>query len=77
MGIDKKKANHCWGLAAMNGHVRSRHNIGCMEANAGNTPRAFEHFIIAAKAGSKDSLVIVQQGFFDGIVSKDEFANQQ
>ena len=75
VGMDKKKANHYWELAAMNGHVRSRHNIGCMEANAGNTPRAFKHFIIAAKAGSKDSLDIVQQGFFDGIVSKDEFAN--
>ena len=35
VGVDKKKAKHFWEIAAMNGNVRSRHNLGCMEVDAG------------------------------------------
>ena len=46
--IDTKKAKHCWELAAMNGHVVARHNLGVSEYEAGNHQRAMKHFIIAA-----------------------------
>jgi TPR repeat protein len=73
--VDKKKAKHYWELAAMNGSVQARHNLGSMEGNAGNHHRAYKHFIIAAKAGYKQSLDTVKEGFMDGIVTKDECAN--
>ncbi|MDB4430529.1 hypothetical protein N9140_01070, partial [bacterium] len=33
------------------------------------------HFMIAAKAGYKDSLDAAKEGFMDGIITKDEYAN--
>ena len=41
--IDKKKAKHYWELAAMNGSVRARNNLGALEFQAGNYHRAFKH----------------------------------
>ena len=72
--VDKKKGNHFFELAAMNGCVDARHNLGCTEAEAGNIDRAYKHFILAAKAGDKDSLDKVKKGFMHGIVTKDEYA---
>ena len=46
-----------------------------MEGNVGNNHRAKKHFIIAAKAGFKDSLDQVKIGFMKGIITKDEYAN--
>ena len=34
--MDKKKAKHYYELAAMNGEARARHNLGCMEGDAGD-----------------------------------------
>ena len=73
--MDKKKATHYYELAAMNGNVSARHNLGCVELEAGNQHRAFKHFMLAAKAGDKDSLDKVKTGFMNGIVTKDEYAN--
>ena len=70
-----KKAKQYWELAAMNGNVEARHNLGCMELEVGNYHRAFKHLLIAAKAGYKVSLDNVKQGFMRGIVTKDEYAN--
>ena len=39
--VDKKKANHFWELAAMNGNVNARHNLGCLEMQTGNHHRAY------------------------------------
>ena len=75
MDVDKKKARHYYELAAMNGDMNARHNLGCMEGQAGNDHRAHKHFIIAAKAGYKKSLDYVKEGFVDGIVTKEEYAN--
>ena len=61
--IDLKKAKHYYELAAINGDVKARYNLGCMEGNAGNLQRAFIHHIIAARAGSKRSLDAVKQGY--------------
>ena len=73
--IDTKKAMHYWELAAMNGSVNARHNLGYAEGQAGNHERAKKHFILAAKAGDKLSLDAVKEEFMDGIVTKDEYAN--
>ena len=75
VGMDKKKANHYYELAAMNGEVYARHNLGCVEGQAGNYHRAFKHFALAARAGDKDSLDKVKKGFMTGFITKDEYAN--
>ena len=73
--MDKKKAEHYWELAAMRGCEMARHNLGCMEKRAGNPYRAMKHFLLAARAGNKDSLDVVKEGFMHGIVTKDEYAD--
>ena len=73
--IDMKKANEYYELAAMNGDEEARYNLGCMEYNVGNYHRAFKHFIIAARAGTKRSLDAVKGGYTEGLVTKDEYAN--
>ena len=73
--VDKKKAKHYYELAAIGGDIHARHNLGCTEYEVGNHHRAFNHFIMAAKAGHKTSLDCVKTGFMDGDVTKDEYAN--
>ena len=73
--VDKKKAKHFYELAAMNGTVAARHNLGYMEVDAGNYHRAYKHFILAAKAGDKKSLDVVKEGYMDDMVTKGEYAN--
>ena len=73
--VDKEKACHFYELGAMSGDVDARHNLGCMEGRAGNHNRAMKHFILSARAGDKDSLNRVKQGFMRGHVTKDEYAN--
>ena len=73
--IDMKKAKHYYELAAMNGNVFARHNLGCMEVQADNQHRAMKHFMISARSGYDESLGTVKQGFMGGIVGKDEYAN--
>mgnify|MGYP000938486791 CR=1 FL=1 len=73
--MDKKKAKHYYELAAMNGSVKARYNVGCIEGKAGNNHRAKKHFILAARAGDKHSLDNVKASFVHGIVTKDEYEN--
>ena len=73
--MDKKKAKYYWELAAINGDLNARHNLGCEEFEAGNIARAYKHYILAAKAGFKMSLDEVKEGFMEGYVTKDEYAN--
>ena len=73
--IDKKKAMYYYELAAMNGHVMARHNLGMTEGRAGNIQRAMKHLIIAARAGDKLSLDAVKKGYMYGSVTKEEYAN--
>ena len=72
--MDKKKAKHYWELAAMNGDLNARYSLGCEEAEAGSHNRAMKHFILSSKAGYKQSLDCVKQGFLNGFVTKDEYA---
>ena len=73
--FDMKKAKHYYELAAMNGHVNARNNLGAFEGQTGNYQRAMKHFLIAARAGSKISLDTVKQGYIHGRVTKEEYAN--
>ena len=73
--IDKKKAKHYWELAAMNGSVQARNNLGAVEYEAGNHQRAFKHLILAASAGYKDSLGMIKHGYTGGHVTEEEYAN--
>ena len=71
--IDSKKAKYYFELAAMNGHIRARHNLGGIEYKAGNVDRAMKHWMIAAKVGSERSLHNIKLGFKDGHVTKDGY----
>lgn len=77
--VDINKANHYFELAAMYGSVSARYNLGCMELNVGNRTgnfqQAFKHFMISARAGFKESLDMVKEGFMKGDVTKEEYAN--
>ena len=73
--VDQKKAKYYFELAAMCGHIKARHNLGCSERQAGNLHRAIKHMIMAAKAGDEVSLNTVKHCFMQGIVKKDEYAN--
>ena len=46
-----------------------------MEGVAGNKHCAWKHFLLAARAGDKDSLDKVKDGFMWNIVTKDEYAD--
>ena len=53
---DEIKAKHYYELAAIGGFVLARHNLGCVEEDAGNLGRALKHYILAAGGGLNKSL---------------------
>ena len=69
MEVDKKKAKYFYELAAINGSVPARYNLGVIEGNAENHQRAMKHFMLAAKSGYND----FKKGFTNGFVTKDEY----
>ena len=72
---DVNKAKYYWELAAMGGDIHARYNLGNTEGRAGNIQRAYQHFIIAAKAGDKESLDNVKVGYMEGYITKEHYAN--
>jgi len=70
---DKKKAIHYFELAAMDGCIISRHNLGINEGKAGNLDRALKHFIIAVKDGHNESLQNIKQLYSNGFVPKEDY----
>ena len=70
---DEKKRLHHTEQAAIGGHPRARHNLGCIEARVNRMDRAGKHFIIAAKLGFDMSLDYVKKLHKDGHVSKEDF----
>ena len=71
--VDKKKARHYFELAAMQGHVHARHNLGFMEGEADNYDRALKHFMIAVRGGYSKSLKATQELFKRGYATKDDY----
>ena len=72
---DSKIVSHYYELAAMEGDVDARRNLGIGEYNAGNYDRALKHCMLAVKGGITDSVKCIQQMFMDGHVAKDHYAN--
>ena len=72
---DEKMAEHYYELAAMEGYVTARRNLGVDEYEAGNYERALKHFMIAVRGGDTDSVKAIQQLYMDGHVTKDQYAN--
>ena len=70
----EKKAEYYWELAAMEGHVHARHNLGIYEGIAENMDRALKHHMIAAGFGDNDSLEKIKQMFMNGDATKDDYA---
>ena len=73
MEVDKKKARHCWELAAMKGDIKTRYNLGIIERNAGNMNRALKHFFIAVRGGQNKSLKIIKELYINGNATKEDY----
>ena len=63
---------HCQ-QAAMKGCPVSRSNLGCYEANAGNTDRAMKHWMISAGMGHGKSLENIKRIFISGNATKAQY----
>ena len=71
--VDKKKANYYLELAAMGGDTAARHNLGSIEARAGNIDRALKHFMIAVRGGHAYSLDAIKSLYMDGHAAKEDY----
>jgi TPR repeat protein len=67
---DMEKAVYHYEKAAIGGHPRARHNLGCLEEENGNADRAVKHFIIAANIGYPSSMKALWEHFKDGNITK-------
>jgi TPR repeat protein len=72
---DEKMATHYYELAAMEGCVAARYNLGVDEYNAGNYDKALKHFMIAMRGGDSRSVKAIQKLYMDGHATKDHYAN--
>ena len=75
MERNEDMARHYFELAAMEGNVTARYNLGGSEKNSGNYDRALKHFMIAVRGGDTDSVKTIQRMYKDGQVTKDHYAN--
>ena len=71
---DTKKAKHYYQLAAVEGHVKARFNLGLLEEKAGNMSRSLKHYMIAAGFGHDKSLKKIREFYVNGDATKDEYA---
>ena len=71
---DEKMAKHYIELAAMEGIVAARHNIGIMEEIAGNYDRALKHYMIAVRGGYTDSVDAIRELYSLEHATKDDYA---
>jgi TPR repeat protein len=72
---DKMMAKHYYELAAMEGEVLARHNLGVSEYKAGNYARSLKHYMVAVKGGCTYSVKAIQRMYMAGHVIKDQYAN--
>ena len=72
---DIEKAIYHYEIAAMGGNERARFWLGKYEWIMGNTSRSMKHFMIAAKCGHNKSLKMVELGYRQGQVTKDDYAS--
>ena len=72
---DKKMARHYFELAAIEGNVVARYNLGGSEKNAGNYDRALQHYMIAVRGGDTRPVKYIQEMYMNGHATKDDYAN--
>ena len=72
---DEKKAEHYYELAAMEGCVAARYNLGANEYKAGNWDRTLKHFMIAVRGGCPHLVKAIQLLYMNGHATKDHYAN--
>ena len=70
---DNAKAVEYFKKAAMQGHVGSRHNLGCNMGTQRNHDSALKHLLISAKMGDKDSLELIKKIFMAGLATKEQY----
>jgi len=71
--VDKKKAKHCYELAAIGGDAVARQNLGYNEWRAGNMDRALKHDMIAVRGGHPSSLERVKDLYSKGYATKEDY----
>ena len=72
---DDKKATHYFELAAIEGDVEARRNLGLVEVKAGDMDRAMKHLMVSVKDGSFISLNGIRAMYGDGHTTKDDYAH--
>jgi len=70
---DAKKASYYTKLAALEGDVPARNNLGVEEIKAGNIDRAIKHYIIAVRGGYADCLNKIKRLYSNGHATKDDY----
>ena len=73
VGVDKKKSQHYYEVAAIGGDVQARSNLGINERLAGNMDRALKHYMIAAKSGHSKSMEVIKEFYTFGYATKEEY----
>jgi hypothetical protein len=70
-GVEKDEEKHVyhWEKAAMGGHPKARHNLGCVEEE---TERAVKHLIIAANLGFEGSMKELWGHYSAGDITKED-----
>ena len=58
----------------MQGHVKSRHQLGWVEGDKGNYDRTARHWTISAKMGDEDSVETIKKMSMGEIASKAQYA---
>ena len=71
---DAKMAKHYFELAAMEGNIMARYNLGVNEYKAGNYDRALKHCMIAVRGGDTNSVKETQRMYKEGYATKDHYA---
>ena len=71
--VDSKKATYYYELAAMGGDVYARHNLGCIERDAGNFDRALRHWMISAGDGYAKSLEKIKELYSNDHATKEDY----
>ena len=73
MEVDKEKAKHFYGLAAMKGDADARYNLATTEKNAGNINRALKHYMIAVQGGDSVSLDTIKVLYKYELATKENY----
>ena len=57
----------------MQGHVESRHNLGCDEGDKGSYDRAVKHYLISARMGHSRSVQKIKEMFMGGLATREQY----